>query len=87
MVGHLTASNFAEICKRKSQSNKLVTRLATKPKLGFSEKMPSSCKHGKTYQDVAAAKYLQYMKNTDHEVEVLASGFVVRPDIPYLGEL
>ena len=80
----LTASKFSEIIKRKAKNHdKYIDKFFTTP----SEKVQNapSLRHGRKYEAVAAEKYAKYMHNIGHNITVLPSGFVVRPELPFLG--
>ena len=68
----LTASHFAEICKRKKKNKSTLN-------------MPKQMKHGKDYKNIGIRKYIAYRKNIGHIVEVESSGFVVDSETPFLG--
>ena len=82
----LTASNFYEIINRKaSRHDAFLKRLLGNPRYVADVKLPPSLKHGRDYEDEAAEKYCDYMKNIGRPVQVYLSGFVVNPQLPHIG--
>ncbi len=84
----LTASHFAEICKkmndkskRKKNISNYIGRLRTQAPL---ERLPKPLKHGRDYEKVAIRRYMRYMRNIGHKVIVENSGLVVHQDMPYI---
>ena len=78
----VTASQFGDVVKQRSKETKLADRL-TAPK--NEKKRTVAMKHGNDYEDVAAKKYEEHMSNIGHPVQVLKSGLVVNPTLPFLG--
>lgn len=79
-----TASDFGELCKRKKKNcDKLVERKIRQPV--SSSQAPASLRHGKDYEDAGARKYLRYMTNIGHKLEINSCGLVLRSDMPILG--
>ena len=62
----LTASHFAEICKRKKKNcSRMMERFQPRPT--STPNMSKQLKHGKDY--IGIRKYIGYMKNIGHKVE------------------
>ena len=81
-----TASKFGELYRKKPNSNLKKFAEQKQKDTGMNkEKLPEAIKYGINNEAKAVERYEQYMLNSGKEIKVFCSGFVVRPDIPYLG--